>query len=799
MKKILVFLLFSVFSLSATSQKISISGYVTDFDTREKLIGAYIYVPETNVGTVTNDNGFYSLTLRKREQTKLRVSFVGYKSFTKSINLKNDSTLNWSLHPSNEIEEITVSAERNIHQTPAVSRLKIPVNDIRIMPTLSGEVDVMKIFQLMPGVQSGQEGSSALYVRGGTHDQNLFLIDGIPLYYVNHLGGYVSVFDDNAVNSMELIKGGFPARYGGRLSSVIDMRMKDGNMKKIGGEIRTGILSSKIFIEGPVKKDKTSFMLSVRRSNIDLATRMLSSAGDDNYVFGYTFYDFFGKVHHKFSDKHALYLMAYSGHDRFIFKNSEEPKNNNPYADPSEFFHHSSHLFTKWGDQMGGLRWSFTPSNKLFSDLSLAYTKFYYNNEQEYQKKDSSNTELIEEFRAEYNSGINDFTAKFDTDYYPLPFYTLAFGAKAAYREFSPGATHYSMQDQTFNADTLIGNKPYPTFESNFYLENKLKTGHRFSANMGLRASAYRSSPDNFYTLQPRAVINYKAAENLSIKAAYSNIRQNLHLLSNSSLGVPTDTWLPPAKDMPPQSSNQYVVNVSYTEKHTKLQIETEGFYKTMHNLIEFKEGMSYSMLHTNISDAVESGGFGRVLGAEFLIRKKHGKTTGWLAYTISKNERRFDNINNGQFFPAQYDRRHDFSLMLNHRFSRKFSVSANWVYTSGNMTTLAEATFPAHLLNPNFTGNNNPEPYRIDGFSGISAYYYGGKNNYRLPPYHRLDINFVYRKQKKRGIANWQIGLYNTYNRKNIFFLYHKNEGRDLYKFTLFPILPSLSYSFKF
>lgn len=761
----------------------------------------HIYIKDSKIGTSVNSNGFYSLSLNKEKPVEIHVSFVGYRSFKKKLLLSEDTVINWKMIKSNELEEVTVVANKKNHQRPVVSQLSIPINELRIMPSLSDETDVMKVFQLMPGVQAGQEGSNALFVRGGSQDQNLFLIDGIPLYYVNHLGGYVSVFDDNAINSMDLLKGGFPARFGGRLSSVTDMHMKDGNTKEYKGEIKLGILSSKLFLEGPVKKNKTSFMISARRSNIDLATRAITALSfNGQYIFGYTFYDLFGKIHHKFSDKHSLYFMAYSGRDRFVFKDNEGPEKDTGFEpQATELFNYHSRLDTKWGNQMAGLRWSFSPAKKLYGNISMAYTSFNYNNEQEYVKKDSTDKYMLVKYLSKYNSGISELTAKADFDYFLHPNYNIKLGIKTAGHEFAPGMAHYAERYDNFDGDTTLGNKAVQTYEANVYAENRFKLGKRLSANIGGRFSLYRTDNKDFFSIQPRAVINFRAADNISFKAAYSNIRQNLHLLSNSSTGVPTDTWLPPMADMPPQSSDQIVFNISLTEAHTNLIIETEGFYKTMANIIDFKDGMSLDITNTDWSKLIETNGTGRAYGAEFLIRKKTGKTTGWLAYTISKTERKFKSINNGKFYPAQYDRRHDFSVVINHQLTKKLSLSATWVYTSGNMMTLSEAIYNARFVNPTQTHYEDNSPEQIQGSSNITAYYYGEKNNYRLPAYHRLDLSLVYKKQKKRGKSVWQLGIYNTYCRKNIFFLYYKNDGKDLYKFTLFPIIPSISYSFKF
>ncbi|KAF5434402.1 hypothetical protein C5S36_05165, partial [Candidatus Methanophagaceae archaeon] len=621
----------------------------------------------------------------------------------------------------------------------------------------------------------------------------------VPLYYVNHLGGFVSVFDDNAINSMHLIKGGFPARYGGRLSSVIDMRMKDGNVKEFHGEIKAGVLTSKIFIEGPIKKNKTSFMLSARRSNIDLFTRAITKITLDAFTFGYTFYDLYGKIHHKISDKNSIYISAYLGRDRIIFRDKENPVDTDPFPiEPPVIYNYESYFYTKWGNQMATMRWNHLFGNKLFSNLSVSYSKFYYNTEKDYTKKDSTSVLLLERIYNTYNSGVNDITGKLDFDYYPGASNKIKFGINGVKHFFNPGITHYQEKGDYIESDTTFGNKNIDTYEINIYAEDEIKFGKRVSCNIGILGSYYDVSELYYHSFQPRVALNFRLSDNLSIKSAYSKIEQNLHLLSNSGTGIPTDIWLPSSVELKPQKSNQYVVNTTYTTPGKKIEISIEGFYKEMYNLIDFKEGASYQLDNTNWMSIIETNGYGRVYGLEFLLQRKTGKTTGWIAYTISKSERQFENINAGKFFPSTFDRRHDIAVVINHRLNKKISLSANWVFSSGNMMTLSVLNYRMGLIDPD-------EYYNLISYEDINnyktetAYYYGGKNNFRLPSYHRLDLNVLFEKKKKRGVRTWQIGVYNAYYRKNIFFLYYKNSGKDLYKFTLFPIVPSFSYSFKF
>lgn len=798
MKKIKILSIIILLGKLCFAQTATISGFVRNYETGENLIGAGVYNQNTQTGTVTNNAGFYSLTLNKGNEVKITASYIGFKNKWKTFTLSKDTVINFKLISSNEIESVTVTAERNVHKTTDISILKIPMEDIKLMPSLTGETDVMKVFQLMPGVQSGQEGSSTLYVRGGSPDQNLYLVDDVPLYYVNHLGGFVSVFDDNAVNSMQLIKGGFPARYGGRLSSVIDMRMKNGNTKEFHGEIKLGALTSKIFIEGPIKKDKTSFMLSARRSNIDLFTRVLTNISYDDFTGAYTFYDVYAKVHHRFSDKSSVFISIYSGRDKLSIIDKKKTEID-PYAvGQSVIYNYESYLFTKWGNQMAAIRWNRILGNKLFSNLSVSYTKFNYSTEKEYLKKDSTSKILIERNYGAYTSGINDLTARLDFDYFPVPAHKIKFGINGVYHTFNPGITRYVEKSGTADTDTTFGNENTGTYEANIYIEDEIEIWKRVYCNIGILASYYDASGVYYRSFQPRASLNFRISENLSLKAAYSKIQQNLHLLSNSGTGIPTDIWLPPSKDLKPQESDQYVINTTYTIPRFKAELSMEGFYKEMHNIIDFKEGASYQLDNTDWKSIIEPGGFGRVYGLEFLLQRKRGKTTGWIAYTLSKSERQFENINAGSFYPSTFDRRHDIAIVVNYKLRKNIALSANWVYGSGNMMTLAVSSFQVLMPEPP-DYNHSPTYEEFFTDKTVTVYYYGGKNNFRLPSYHRLDLNVSFEKKKKRGIRTWQAGVYNAYFRKNIYFLYYKNEGKDLYKFTLFPIIPSFSYSFKF
>ncbi|NOZ46574.1 MAG: TonB-dependent receptor [Chlorobi bacterium] len=481
MYKIIQIILFSLlFSSNVFTQDIIISGYVQDKETGEKLIGANIYDIISIKGTSTNNFGFYSLSIPKTDTIKLAISFIGYQMQKKElIQTSENETINFDLKQGTVIQEVEVIAKRTIQQKTEMSIIEIPIKQIKTLPALGGEVDIMKALQLMPGVQSGNEGSSGLYVRGGSPDQNLILLDDVPLYYLNHLGGFVSVFNADAINNIKLIKGGFPAQYGSRLSSIVDIRMKDGNLKKIQGQGTVGLVSSKLSLEGPVKIDTTSYIISVRRFMLDLISRPLTKIMLDDISSGYTFYDINVKFNHKFSYKDRLYFSFYTGDDKMITKRKT--------TDDVEKEKIIDQL--KWGNMLGALRWNHLYSQKLFSNLTLTYSRYRYLAEfSSISKSDNITTEYLNAF----NSNIKDVSGKMDFDYFMNTNYKIKFGVNSIYHNFTPGIASYKhIETNTSQIDTSFNNQKFNALENAIYFENIFKAGKKFKTNIGLRASNY--------------------------------------------------------------------------------------------------------------------------------------------------------------------------------------------------------------------------------------------------------------------------------------------------------------------
>ena len=766
----------------------TISGFVEDARSGEKLISANIYDSKTLKGTISNNYGFYSLTLPEGK-IELIYSFVGYAPIKKQINLVKDTIINISLEPSVEIQEVTITDNRVLSKVKStqMSRIEIPVETIKNLPVLLGEVDIIKTIQLLPGVQSGSEGASGLYVRGGGPDQNLVLLDGVPVYNVNHLFGFFSVFNADAINTVSLTKGGFPARYGGRLSSVLDIRMKEGNTKEIKGEGSVGIISSKLAIEGPIVKDKTSFIVSGRRTYIDILSYpiqyfMAKSEDIDKLRAGYYFYDVNAKINHKFSDKSRLYLSSYMGSDKVYALIKDKGYN---YKEENNFK-------LRWGNITSALRWNYILNNKLFSNTTLTYSRFKFLTGLESIYEEDGKKD---EFGIDYSSGIYDWAVKIDFDFMPNPNNYIRFGVNNTYHTFNPGINTFRVLSDNSDSDidTTFGNKNIYANEFYLYVEDDIKLSSKIKSNIGLHYSNFSVKGKIYHSLEPRFSIRYLYNEKLSFKAAATKMTQYIHLLTNSTLNMPTDLWVPVTDTINPLRSWQYAAGAVYALTD-KIDVSIEGFYKNMHNLIEYKEGASYFSAGDKWEDKIEIGK-GWSYGAEFLVKKDLGKTTGWIGYTLSWSERKFENIGFGKTFPYKYDRRHDISVVVTHKFNDKVDVGLTWVYGTGNATTLGIERYVS--LEGSLEGYL--EAWDIE--------YFENRNGFRMPSYHRLDVGVNLHKEKKWGKRTWSFGLYNAYNRQNPFFLYFTHEYNNqndqnkkvLKQLSLFPVIPSVCYKFEF
>ncbi len=775
----------------------TISGYIRDQTTGDKLISANVYVPGAKKGTTTNAYGFYSMTL-EAGTTDLTFSYLGYQEIRRRINLKEDIELLISLSPSLTLSEVVVIARDSSYISPTdMSTDEIPLGRFKTLPALGGEVDVIRLAHLLPGVQTGADGVGGVNIRGGSADQNLILLDGVPVYNAAHMVGVFSIFNSSAIKSAHLIKGSFPARYGGRLSSVLDIRTKEGNKKKVGAEATVGLTAAKLSIEGPLKKDTSSFIFSARQSFLGYYIKPISRRmKEDNGQGGesdYNFYDLNGKLNLAFSQKDELYLSFYKGGDQYDNRTTSSTR------DATTSFADRATQSLSWGNTILSFRWNHQFSNRLFANTTLAYSRYAFESEDIYtytnsERNDNGNTLTISEyFFSRFRSEIGDFTAKIDFDYIPSLKHYFRFGASAIRHRFRPGLA--SIYDEIELIDDslalrirlqdTLNNSTTENLEYDLYIEDDIRFNTRFKVNIGLRASMLSVDNEKSFSIQPRMAANYRIGRKIQLKTSFSWMTQYLHLLTSSGIGLPNDLWVPSTSRVKPQTAWQTVLGMSY-EISRKLIFDIEGYYKRMNNVITFQEGSSISFINAENWENNVTAGQGWSYGMEVFLRKDAGRTTGWVNYTLAWSERQFDEINLGRKYPFRYDRRHSFKLAVVHKLSDNWDVSGNWVYETGIAVTLPISEY---IFNP-------------PGFSPAQALNFGAKNSFRMPANHRLDIGFNYHiiKKVEHTIG---LGVYNLTNSKNP--LYYRlsrdpleKRDRSYVQATLLPILPYFSYTIK-
>jgi hypothetical protein len=787
MKKIPLFALLILFCGLLPAQKYTISGFVTDDLSGEKLISARVFDPDRKIGAITNNYGFYSITT-EGGLVALNCSYVGFNPFNAAFTLTKDTTININLTTEGlEIETVEINDKKDIAENTQMSTIDVPIEMLKKIPALMGEVDVIKALQLLPGVQSGNEGSTGFYVRGGGPDQNLILLDGVPVYNVSHLFGFFSVFPADAISNVTLLKGGFPARYGGRLSSVIDISLKDGNMKKFHGEGSVGLIASKLTLEGPIWKDKTSFMISGRRTYLDLlAQPIIKAATKGNTSAGYYFYDVVGKINHRFNDHNRMYLSFYGGNDKaYVRDKYSEDYGGSTYAGETKFK-------LGWGNTIAALRWNHLFNDKLFANFTATHSTFHFRvGADQKDSETSSGQTTTTRFALNYDSGIRDYNLRTDFDWYASPNHFVRFGGYGINHKFTPGVSNIVIQTDGYSLDTALGSSSIPSWEMGVYVEDDFKIGSRQKMNLGLHASGFLVDGTFYKSLQPRVAYRLMIDENWAAKASFTSMYQYIHLLTNANVGLPTDLWVPSTASIKPQQAYQGAVGIARTFKDQGLELSVEGYYKYMTGLVEYKEGAAFLGESSDWQTKVVQGN-GWAYGSEFFLQKKFGKTTGWIGYTLSWNKRQFDELNNGNVFAFKYDRRHDASFVLVHEFSKKVDCGLTWVYGTGNATTLPLASYQSTQL-----GASN-----FSGFTG-TVDYISERNGYRLRSYHRLDLSVNLNKDFKKWSRTWSFSVYNAYSRRNPYFLYFDNDpqtsARQLKQVSLFPVIPSVAYRFKF
>ncbi|GAA4447778.1 TonB-dependent receptor [Nibrella saemangeumensis] len=773
----------------------TVSGYVREQGSQEALIGVSVYLPGTATGTTTNTYGFYSLTLPAQDSLALTFSFVGYEPITRTVGLRRNTELNIQLTPGRTLTEVVVRssrAEEKVSESAQMSQVEIPVAQIKKIPALLGEKDVLKVLQLMPGVQKGSEGSTGIYVRGGGPDQNLIILDDAIVYNANHLFGFFSVFNGDALKSVELTKGGFPARYGGRLSSVIEMNMKDGNKEGIHGEGGIGLIASRLTVEGPIQKGKSSFLVSGRRTYLDLVARPLIRAqSEGDVVAGYYFYDLNAKVNYDFGRKDKLYLSGYFGRDQFYSREKED--------------NGSTNAGLNWGNATATLRWNHLFSEKLFANTSVIFSNYLF---RIYAGDETNNADGTKDtYNLQYDSGIRDLMAKYDVDFYPTPQHSLKFGLQTIFHRFTPSAIVLRDTEVTqFKREVEAIN----VVESGLYVEDTWKPTDRWRINGGFRLSHFAHKEVSYIRPEPRLSAAFVLRPDLSVKASYALMNQYVHLLSNTGIGLPTDLWVPTTDRVKPQQSQQVAAGFAKDFSEKGLTLTIEGYYKTMDNIINYREGASFLLINDpNSANEVRwednvTTGRGWSYGAEVLLQKKVGRFSGWTGYTLSWTQWQFPELNFGRKFYPRYDRRHDISLVGIYELTPRITLAGTWVYGTGNALTVPLAEYAAYPHQANTISRRGGNQYFG---SNRLVNEYGPRNSFRAEAYHRMDFSIQFHKKKRHHERTWELSVYNLYNRRNPFYydLDTKEQGQGqppvtvLKRYSVFPIVPSFSYNFKF
>jgi len=772
--KIFFLLFFSALTsqLSFAQNKYTISGIVKDKKSGESLIGANIKLQEMKGGTATNTYGFFSITLPKGEYT-LQISYAGFNTVTEVVLLDSDKQVAIELTAAGQLEEIVINnKKKNENVTKAVMGVeKLSMKEINLLPVLFGERDILKSIQLLPGIKSAGEGNSGFFVRGGGADQNLILLDEAPVYNASHLLGFFSTFNSDAIKDVTLYKGGMPAQYGGRLSSVVDIKMKDGNNKDFDVSGGVGLISSRLNIEGPIVKDKGSFIISGRRTYADAFLKLApDSALKNNTLY---FYDFNLKANYTLGKKDRLYLSGYFGRDVLGFGET---------------------FSTDWGNKTATLRWNHLISNKIFSNTSFIYSDYSY------KVKIKSGTD-----RFIITSQIRDVNIKQDFDYFISNNSKLKFGGNLIRHTVSPGRIE---AEATSNLKSSVIQYRY-SWESALYASHELAVSDKINLVYGLRLSNLTpTGPGNFYNydqnglvtdtlrfksgeavasywnLEPRASASFQLTTASSFKASYNRNVQNLHLLTNATTSTPNDLWIPSTKNVKPEIADQVSIGYYQNFKDNQYEFSVESYYKNLQNQIDYRNGAE---LQAN--DNVESElvyGTGRAYGVELLIKKKLGRLSGWVGYTLSKSERKFKEINEGNYFNARQDRPHDLSVVGIYKLSNRWTLSGTFVYSTGNAVT-----FPSGK-------------YRVNE---QTVFLYTERNGYRMPDYHRLDLAATVenkKNNKRKYQSSWTFGVYNAYGRANAFSIAFIDDPNDASKTVaeqtaLFQLVPSVSWNFKF
>ena len=787
---------------SSVAQTVTISGYVYERGSLELLPYINVYEEKSGMSVFSNEYGFYVMQIPYSDTVNVIFSGYGYAYDTLHIiSPTNEESYNPEMIKITVLEDVIVRADR-LTQDVQMSTIQVTAKEVKAVPILLGEKDLFKTLMLMPGVQSGNEGTSGIYVRGGGPDQNLIILDEATIYNANHLLGFFSIFNGDAIKSVELVKGGFPARYGGRLSSVIDVHMKEGNKTEYHGEGGIGIISSHLMVEGPIVKNKASFMISGRTTYFDLLARPLMKILSPETSAGYYFFDLNAKFNYDFGDKNKLYLSAYFGRDKFHLEEF--------FKDDGEKEKYKMGLF--WQNATATARWNHQFTRNLFSNLSFVFSDYTMDIYDKYKSIDY-------QYSSTYKSGIRDYTLKYDMTYVPDGLQRILVGAAVTYHQSCPSAI-------SLKEDTLSSKKVQIEhgLEYSLYAEDEINIRNKFRINPGIRLTCFSVPRRTYFSPEPRLSMSYNFLPNLALKASYAMMSQSMLLLSTSTIGLPTDLWVPVTANVKPQRSQQVALGLHYDLYNPSMSFSVEGYYKHLNNVLAYKEGASFFL------DALEgifdqTGEFEKIwsdnvtagkawsYGVEFLVRKNAGKFTGWIGYTLSWTQQQFDDLNFGRKFFARYDRRHDVSIVLMYSPTKKINLSLAWVFATGNAVTLPVSVYQEQNISQYLQDYLYPDPDAAlygDDYGHYVGYVenYSEKNNLRMQPFHHLDIGaqFIV-PHKKKGESIFEVSIYNVYNYKNAFFYFVDSEydsstgtsSQVLKKVCIFPIIPSFTYHFRF
>lgn len=749
-----------------------LKGKVLEEGSNEPLPGAAVFLLNEKRGTLADEQGNFSIKVFSTTDT-IRVNYAGYRPAFRPVKEWEWGEVQTFLLSPAETKEVVVTSEKSVRDKVAQNQMSIEnlsIKEAKLLPAIFGEVDIIKTLQLKPGVQSGGEGFSGLYVRGGGPDQNLMLLDGATVYNPNHLFGFFSVFNSDAVEGVDLYKGAFPARYSGRLSSVVDIKLRDGNFNKWSVNGGIGLISSRLAVEGPIKKDTASIYVAARRTYFDVFTRYLNKRNegkiDYNPIPDYYFHDFNAKLSWRPTLKDKITFTGYLGRDVFTF---------------------SRNRFTVdflWGNTVGNLRWQHEFNPKLALSSNLIFTDYRY-----------SIRNKFDAFRFSLGSGIQDITAQTLLSYQPKRTSTWKAGLVLTRHQFEIGRASAVASDGSFNFQA--GSNP-SAFSGHTFLSNETDLSDKWQLNSGFALSGFHQLRQNFAGFEPRFSVRYKYNDQLSFKANYSRMYQYLHLASNSGASLPTDLWYPSNRTVRPQISDQIAGSYNLSLFDDQIFFSHEAYFKNMQRQIDLKDGASFFV--NERLDTVFVFGRGWAYGTEVYLEKKRGRLTGWVGYTLSWTWRQFSSINFGEKFHPRYDRRHDISVVLLYKLTERLSASTTWVYGSGNAISLPEGRFFLQDL----PGTTDPNAL-VKVIPLVRR-----RNAYRMEAYHRWDLGLVYKLRPKRGEADLTFSVYNAYNRMNPFFIYFETVtqnpdgtgaivGFRARQVSLFPLIPSVTYNFKF